>query len=432
MSAAPTRSSEAMSVAATDHDFATSSAGSVDSNAATSLRRASMILTVATAGASASNYLLNLVLARWMPADVFGDANLIVTMMLGITAVAITLQLVAAHRSSVSTPEAVSVFRRVLVRRAAGLGAVGCAVFSAASPLLRDSTSSASAVPFVVLAIGLPSYLALAVERGVLQGRLQFRQLAATLLIEATVRLAVAVALVIAGFGVAGATAGITASFVASWWWGRRSVLGARAVAFACSSTASQDGRTLAIGATVTLLVGQIAINNGDVVLAKAMFDAETAGVYAVVALVGRAVFFLSWSVVAAAFPLAARGDGAAVRREAVRTVAVLCAVMTVAVALLAPMLAPVVFGAGYEAAGSLFGPYALATSLFAVANVYATLSAARGRSIVARVVVGGAVLQTVLLTQAADAQQMVTLQVVAMGLLLIATVAADRRSDRE
>ncbi|MFT5267239.1 MAG: O-antigen/teichoic acid export membrane protein [Acidimicrobiales bacterium] len=70
------------------------------------------------------------------------------------------------------------------------------------------------------------------------------------------------------------------------------------------------------------LLVAQMIIN-GDVVLAKALFDAEAAGIYAVVALVGRGVFFLSWSIVMAAFPMAARDGGRQVVRQAAAVIGV-------------------------------------------------------------------------------------------------------------
>ncbi len=191
------------------------------------------------------------------------------------------------------------------------------------SPLIAAVTSSASAVPFVLLAAGLPCYLAQAVERGVLQGRLRFGDLAATLVIEAITRLGVAIALVLAGLGVSGATAGITASFVASWWLARRRVLAlsARSGTEVEHDTAVSRSVTArrATQATMLLLVGQIMINNGDVVLAKTLFDADAAGVYSVVALIGRAIFFLSWSVVTAAFPMAAKAD-AVERRVAAST----------------------------------------------------------------------------------------------------------------
>lgn len=402
----------------------------------------SAVLAAATLGASASNYLLNLLLARWMTPAEFGDANLVVTVMLGLTAVAVTLQLVSARRTSTGDTVAIASARSGLLRRAWIIGTGVAAVTIVASPVLRDVTSSASAVPFVLLAVGIPSYLAQAVERGGLQGRLRFGALAATLIVEATVRLAVGLALVVAGFGVAGATAGITASFLATWLVARRSVGHASTGADSSSPTHSVTGPLADTGdahvdrhatqAAAILLVGQIIVNNGDVVLAKTLFDADDAGVYSVVALIGRAIFFLSWSIVTAAFPHAARAsdvEARIVERRAVRTVAAVSATLTVAIAVAAPTLTPLVFGRGYAAAGSLFLPYAIATSLFAVSNVRATLAAARGQRRPACIVVVGGIAQGALLLARADAPgPMAWLQVCAMAALVL-VLAAEHRS---
>ena len=50
----------------------------------------------------------------------------------------------------------------------------------------------------------------------------------------------------------------------------------------------------------------QTYIQNLDILLVKHFFDATQAGVYAVVALVGRIVYMLSWSVVSSMFPIVA------------------------------------------------------------------------------------------------------------------------------
>ena len=47
-------------------------------------------------------------------------------------------------------------------------------------------------------------------------------------------------------------------------------------------------------------------INNLDIILVKHFFPPIEAGVYAAVALVGRVVYMLSWSVVSSMFPFSA------------------------------------------------------------------------------------------------------------------------------
>jgi O-antigen/teichoic acid export membrane protein len=401
-----------------------------------SIGSSSALLTAATLTASGGNYALNLLLARWMSPSEFGDANLIVTLMLGLTAVAVSLQLIAAQQVSRSSAPDQQIARQCLLQRSWIIGGLVAFLLAGASPAIAAMSSSASALPFVLLAVGVPAYLAQSVERGVLQGRLRFRALASTLVVEAVVRLCVAVALVAAGFGVVGATAGISMSFVATWWWSRRCVAAKSADGVETTIALRMDSR-LVSQATMILLVGQIMINNGDVVLAKTLFDADVAGVYSVAALIGRAVFFLSWSVVTAAFPHVARGASAAVvadiRRQAMRHVLLISGSFTVAVALFAPPLTPLVFGVEYSSAGPLFAPYALATSFFAMANLVASLAVAQGRRRPAIVTALGGIVQTALLLALVNSStEMVWLQVMVMAGLFVAVLVADREeSDR-
>src|ERR1022692_2720828 len=52
--------------------------------------------------------------------------------------------------------------------------------------------------------------------------------------------------------------------------------------------------------------IGQVILSNLDILLVKHFFRLSEAGVYAAVALVGRVVFMLSWSVVSSMFPVTA------------------------------------------------------------------------------------------------------------------------------
>ena len=56
----------------------------------------------------------------------------------------------------------------------------------------------------------------------------------------------------------------------------------------------------------IVFFVGAVVINNCDVVLVKHFFAPPLAGLYAAVALVGRVIYVLSWSVVSGMFPIAA------------------------------------------------------------------------------------------------------------------------------
>ena len=107
-----------------------------------SIRRAAIVLSVATLAASGANYVLNLLLARWMSPSEFGDANLIVTVMLGLTAVAIALQLIAAHRISTADADRTADHRRHLLRRAWIVGTAVAVAMTVAAPGLQRTRAT--------------------------------------------------------------------------------------------------------------------------------------------------------------------------------------------------------------------------------------------------------------------------------------------------
>ena len=116
---APTTYSPSLTLSSTKSPAASPAVLPAESSTGSpSIRRAAIVLSVATLAASGANYVLNLLLARWMSPSEFGDANLIVTVMLGLTAVAIALQLIAAHRISTAAADSTADRRRHLLRRA--------------------------------------------------------------------------------------------------------------------------------------------------------------------------------------------------------------------------------------------------------------------------------------------------------------------------
>ena len=384
------------------------------------------MLAIAMTAANAGNYLLNLALGRWLTPAEFSDANLMVTLMLLVTAVAVALQLISARfasihqaRGSDERAEAVAVkLRRVALFSGFAL----LVAFAAPARWWSDVFNTESAWPFVILAAGMPCYLLQAVGRGLLQGRLRFGSLAMTFVLEMMVRLAAGLGLVAAGLGVEGATLGLTLSFVATWLVVGRVQPRVAAPALAADEIGSLRHYALPV---IVLLVGQIVINNGDVLVVKAFFPAERAGVYSAIALIGRAVFFLSWSAVTTLFPAVSQRDETGQTSNdlllvGVGVVAGACAVMTGAIAIGGDRFFTGVFGPEYAGVQHLLVQYAIATSFFAIANLIVTFHLSAGRAIESRLLVVGAVLQTVLLLLHHGSLAAVLVdQLVAMGLLL-------------
>jgi len=394
-----------------------------------------LILTATMLGVSAANYLLNLVLARFLSPAEFGDASLAVNLVLVAAAAAATLQLLSARSGAIDDPIGI-MERRRLTRWAWGIGcAIGVGLVIGSAPLAHTFNTS-TPVLFVAIGLGLPVYLVQAVMRGALQGDLRLGRLAVSYAVEAGTRVGLALVMLALGFGVIGAAVAISLSFVASAIAARHRVASATARQAATTGTTDEQAGTgaggarrsglaaLSVAATV-LLIGQVIIANGDVILAKAVMAPEAAGTYAAAAVIGRGLYFLSWAVVHSTFPVVAQAKSIEERRSAsIRALAMVvatCVAGVAGLALLGDRLAPLLLGNGYGDAAEVLVPYAVATALFAVANLVATLDLAIGRWLAPCALLLGAALQTLLLVAfGATPMSMAIAQVVAMAVTVV------------
>ena len=108
-------------------------------------------------------------------------------------------------------------------------------------------------------------------------------------------------ALILMGYGVLGGVGAISAAVVMAYFVpGIPKSLRAEAVTEEPASFAEAFQ-------AIVFFVGQVIINNIDIVLVKHFFPPDQAGIYAAVALVGRVLYFAAWSVVSAMFPVSAQ-----------------------------------------------------------------------------------------------------------------------------
>jgi O-antigen/teichoic acid export membrane protein len=243
------------------------------------------------------------------------------------------------------------------------------------SPALASFFNAASPVPFMILSVGLPFYIVQAIDRGMLQGQTRFNRLSLSYQAEMWVRLAVGIVLVALGFAVNGATVGITLSLIATW-------LVART---ATPKVASADDRQLSpserqaiivyAGPVLVGLISQILINNSDVLIVRRFFTPEQAGQYAALALIGRMVFFATWSVVTVMFPIVAqrheRGENhRPLLWDGMGLVGVVSGGILLATIIAPDLIVSILFGSAYAAIAPLLSLYALATALYALSNV--------------------------------------------------------------
>ncbi len=406
-----------------------------------SLLTNSTLFFVSSTVVNAGNYFFNLLLGRWLGPVAFADVSLIITLFLFFTFITAGFQQTSAKFSAAYSAEnnlaQVASLRRWLNRRSWWFGAFCFALVGGGATFWQNFFHTTSPWIFVIFAIGLPVYFVQGIDRGVLQGQTRFGPLAASYQAEMWVRLLVGFVLVGLGWSVNGAIWGLTLSIIATWLvanWALRNLPSEKVQPLPKSEQrAIQNFAWPVLMAETSLIL----INNSDVLIVKRFFEGADAGQYAALALIGRIVFFATWSVVLTMFPLVAQKQQ---RKEPHRhllfsglgMVAVVSTAIVGGSALMPEWIVRILFGAEYLPVAPLLWLYSLATALFALANViinYRLALGNRGGTIFA--LIAGIAQVVALLFLHATLLQVVVVQVVIMAILFATLALWELRGER-
>ena len=406
------------------------------------LASASALLMISMTVVNAGNYVYNLILGRWLGPALFADLSLIVTLLLIVTFLTAPIQMTTARYSAIHSADgdlkALASIRRFIWRVAAALGLTLTALFVLGAPFLQHFFHTQSSWPFVIFGLALPFSLLQGVERGILQGQTRFKILAASYQVEMWTRLLVSIGLVALGLSIHGAVIGLSLSFIATWLTARLAIKG-----LSTGDIISKETRNELLAFAMPVMVsqlGQILVNNSDIILVKRFYAAEQAGQYAALALIGRIVFFSTWSVVTTMFPIVAQKQkkGEAHGHLLWISLGIVAAVSTPIVLLSvygSEWIVRILFGAQYLGIAPLLWPYALATSLYSMANVVINyrLSLGKGRETRFAIVAGVAQVVGIILFHQTLAQ-VVYVQVTIMAALFMSLLLWNFgiRSDRQ
>ncbi|MBV9608595.1 MAG: oligosaccharide flippase family protein [Acidobacteria bacterium] len=329
----------------------------------------SLIMLLASTAVSGVNFAYNVVIARLLGPAAFGHTSAAVTLLMLASALTLSFQLVCAKFVARNqTAGGKAAVYHYLRRRSWLVGALLGAGFIVLSAPVSWYLRLPSPWIVILLAFGLMMYVPLGVKRGAFQGTCSFGLLSANFLLEVAVKFVGAVILVELGFGVLGAVGAITASLV---------------LAYFLPLTPKElempqgSGIPASFGEgmqAIVFFVGQVVINNIDILLVKHFFRPEDAGLYAAVALVGRVLYFAAWSVVSVMFPISA---GAKARDTGYWSLVIpLALVSLIAVGFilvsnyLPGLVIQTVFGTGFTQIAPLLSLYAATTGAYALAVV--------------------------------------------------------------
>ena len=332
----------------------------------------SVTLLIGSALVSGINLVYNILIARSLGAAGFGHAVSIYTLLMLLSAVTLSFQFVCSKfvAKNTSLGAKAAIYKRLHVRSWQVGAIVGLTLAAASRPI---STYLNLPDPWLVtlLALGTAFYIPLGVRRGLLQGTYEFRRLSVNFILEVLVKLGATLALLSSHLGVRGVIAAVSASVIVAY------LAGGPTFEINMASADELPASPLEGLQAIVFFIGQVVINNIDILLVKHFFPPAEAGMYAAVAVVGRVVYMASWAVVSSMFPVAAGVREVQPHRKAVIVTPLLLIVGIAGLSAIGLWILPQfvwkgLFGASFQLAGSQGLPvlYVAATGTYCISVV--------------------------------------------------------------
>lgn len=376
---------------------------------------------------NAGNYAYNLLLGRFLGPTAFADAALLVTFLLVLSFVGMTFQIVTTKYCVLFENDMKKKFISVISITATACGLAIGLLFIVFSKNLQTLLHTETDTMFQLFGIGIPIYFMMSVNRGIYQGENKLLHLSFTYVTEMFARLFITSIFVLFAPQLPTTVlvaAGITLSLVFG--------LFPLQKTFFQKPTLEKklliDTKPIATFFALTAFyeLTQIIINNSDVILVKHFFDNHQAGFYASLALIGRVVYFVTWIFVMLLLPKVIQHkkegkDTQPLLMKYVSLITLFSSTIVLITYIMPETVVYLMFGEEYLSIAPLLWKYALATALFAVANVfsYYFLSISNYLPVVLSALLGFTQIGLIVLFHS-SLEQVVHMQIIAMAILLV------------
>ncbi len=345
---------------------------------------------------NAGNYLYNLVLGRWLGPELFSNVALLVTLLLMLSFLAMTLQLLSAKFIIELPIEKINSFKNKLFKISLRVGILLSFLCIAFAENLDDLFNLNNIYALYIFALGIPVYFIMSISRGLHQGKQEFTKLSQSYIMEMLGRIVVTFVLI--GFTNIPPTIAVTIAILVSF------IVGLFPNQFKYKklntsleiSTIDQKNIVKFIVITLLYECTQIIINNSDILIVKHYFNDLESGLYASLALIGRVVYFITWMLIMILLPkvIESKKEGKDPRKillNYLKYISFLIACILITCFLFPKTIISLLFGEAYLSMSPLLFKYAVATSLFALGNlfVYYFLSLAQYKPVIIGVLFG-------------------------------------------
>ena len=353
------------------------------------------ILFVSANIANAANLLFNMVFARLMGPALFADLTLLLTLKLGVLSFLGALQFAYSERTAKRNNVRLSkVKAHAISWHSLKYSVPVMFIVIASANFLSSALNFSSPLSLSLLALAIPFFLPMIIYRGLTQGLIDVPKIVLSIQAEWILRLFGGFLLWTLGFGLPGIAVAvglsIFAGFIVSL---DKNDLDLRKAARATKVTPEAKAvGTLALPYLI-LQLAQVIVLDSDIVIAKAVFPAETAGLVAGLLLIQRVFFFAFLSCSAILQPYVAKQKTQ--HKSANELFALLMAIAFISIVALIVIIpnservVELMLGRDYTPLASILWISALTGAVFIVSHLCAIYQIAKGQKLAAILVLG-------------------------------------------
>jgi O-antigen/teichoic acid export membrane protein len=246
---------------------------------------------------------------------------------------------------------------------------------SVSSWLIADFLRIPSPFPVILMGLLLVLAIVLSVPRGVLRGLQRFSQFGLNISLEALIRLLLGVLLVSLGLGVNGAILAYGLGYLAAI---LLALMPLRFLFHVRNETMDVSSIYKFSLPALTMSICLAVMTNVDIIFVKHFFTSEEAGIYTVVSVLGKVIFFVSSAFTIPMFPLVSelhtKGENTLlILKKSLFYVISFSGIVIAAYWLSSSFIVHALYGAAYPAAVPLLGAMGIAMGLIALVMVYTT-----------------------------------------------------------
>lgn len=355
--------------------------------------------------ANTANLVFNMIFARLMGPAAFADLTLLLTLKLGVLSFLGAVQFAFAEQTAkTSDCQTNKMTAYALSWRSLKISVPIMFVVIALANFMSATLNFSSPLALALLALAIPFFLPMVIYRGLTQGLIEIPKIILSVQAEWVIRLVGSIILWKMGLGLPGIAIAIGLSILAAFLFSADKEdfsLHKKAV------TSKDDFAVKALGVTalpyLILQVAQVVVLDSDIIIAKALFTPQMAGLVAGLLLIQRVFFFAFLSCSAILQPFVARQTNADNTSKSLFTMLTAIALITAAALVIivpnSTLVVKIMLGGDYAELASIVWISALTGAVFIVSHLCAIYQIAKGQKFAAQMVLCFGVLQLISLS---------------------------------